>query len=351
MKKEKLYIVCLQTAFISAIVILFLGVSIYSNIYNENLEKNNYKYTYQTTGMFTGDITDEDCIATLKSVDCNVKVMNFNGYNDAEDSTVLTDIIINSRDENYPFVEGGMENLKQGERDVILGIDNKEYTYQKGGEDYFLIFGEEYRVCGYISSEKSISFNNKIIVDYDGIGEVLKKRLADSGDQGIELILESYSEDTDAIFSELAGSDRLSITNTYSEVFLSSAGIYSEKTYCIIIYIFCFICIYTVLQYYLKSRKKEIVIRKINGFSKKSIMALLYKNIFINFAAAFAIGMCIVGIMIKALEGSHKNYNIQMSVQNLFILVGIFLISVILVSIKPVYRLVKTDPITYLHER
>lgn len=349
-KKEKLYIICLQISFISATVVLFLGISIYSNIYAENMEKNNYKYTFETTAFTNDNITDDDYIKKLQSADCNVKIINFSGYSDAEKTTTLTDIIINSYEENYPFIEGGMENIKKGERNVILGIANKEYIYQKDGEDYFDIFGEAYKVCGYISSEKSVSFDYKIIVDYDGIGDVLKQRIADSSQMGIELILESNKRDTDEIFYTLTYELGLGLLRTESEVFLASTGIYNEKVYCIIIYFFCFVCIYTVLQYYLKNRQKEIVIRKINGFSKKKIIVLLYKNIFINFIAAYAVGMCIVLALVKLLEAL-KKYNLQISIQNMVILIGIFMLSIILVSIKPVYNLVKTDPITFLYIR
>ena len=351
LKKNLLYLICMQISFVCVILILFFGINIYVNIYAEKDDKNAYKYTYETTLSTTEDITADEYISKLQLADCNVKIINFNAYIDDMKSTILTDIMINSVEENYPFEEGGIGNLTDGEKDVILGAAYKENVYQKDGESYFRIFGEEYKVCGFLSSGKSVSFDYKIIVDYDGIGEAFKEELRRNADYGIELILESYTEDTDTIYSELRDMG-LSLSVTTSEVFLASAKTFmNEQTYCVVIYMFCFICIYTILIYYIKSHRKEFAIRKINGYSKSKNMLIMYKDIFSNFLVSFLLSMIIICIILKSLSKYIQEYNIQISFQNLIIMFIIFLVSLFLVSIRPFYNLVMTDPIVFLNRR
>ena len=352
LKRNSLFIVCMQISFVCVIMVLFFGVNIYRNIYAERNDRNEYKYTYKTTVTTNEDITEEEYISNLQSLNCNVKIINFHAYIDDKNATILTDIMVNSVEENYPFEEGGMNNLVKGEKCVFLGSAYKDNVYLKDGEPYFKIFGEEYKVCGYLSSGKSVSFDYKIVVNYDGIGQIFKKKLKESTDFGYELILESYTEDTDVIYNELTGNMGLNLIKTESEVSLASATTYmNEDTYCVIIYLFCFMCIYTNLMYYIKKHEKEIAIRKINGYGRFRNMVILYKNILANFLFSFFESVVIIFIILTALSEYISGYNIQFSFQNLIIPAIIFIISLFLVSVKPFYNLVKIDPIVFLNRR
>ena len=69
-------------------------------------------------------------------------------------------------------------------------------------------------------------------------------------------------------------------------------GIDSDGKYYVIVLLFCIVNVVIVSEYWIKSRYKEIALRKMLGYSDGRIYALLYRDMVINVSAA--VGMAVV---------------------------------------------------------
>ncbi len=350
-KKDQFYIICLQLVLTCVILVLFFGVNIYENLYAEKLESSEYKYTYETTMTTKENMLDEEVSSVFENLQCNVKIINFDAYIDATGETVLMDIIVNSVYENMPFAEGSFDNFCNGAQVCVIGVTYKNYVYEIDGIEYFDIFGEPYRVCGYLSSGKGMSFDYKIVLPLVGLGDDFKDKLVEETYMGeLELIFESYTNDTDVIFDDVA--QKVSLIKEDTEIFLGGVAIYNnENVFCIIIYAFCLACVYMILVYYIKRHDKEMAIRRICGYSAIRNIGILYKNILCNFLVSLCVSSILIKIIMAIFAGYLVDLNMKFTLSNFANVVIVFLVSLIVVSIHSIIFLIKMDPITYLRKR
>ena len=111
----------------------------------------------------------------------------------------------------------------------------------------------------------------------------------------------------------------------------------NETQYCILIFVFCFICISMILQFWLSQRIHEMKIRRAFGYSTKQILMCLMKSLCsIIFVSTVIFISCLVLLHIVFHE-LFIEYNLFFSKEIAGIYILIFLASFVIISIYPIY--------------
>ena len=116
---------------------------------------------------------------------------------------------------------------------------------------------------------------------------------------------------------------------------------YNEKEYCIIIYIFSFVCIWLVIKFWLSQRTHEMKICRAFGFSnRKIVMRLLY-----SIASISLFSLVLFFLIVFLLQSVMKNlmveYRLFFSIKYIVIYILIFMLSVLIIGGKSVYGFIK----------
>lgn len=330
---------CLTLSMLAA----YYGITMFKNIYMENKDTTDYAYSSRTLFVcYAEDVSELPVLP--EGIPCNLKMLNCNVITDNENTTCLADIIINSYDENYPLVSGHYANeteLGQGEYVIVLGQERLKDAYLVGDEFYYKIFGEEYRVIGVTGTEDSVVFDYSLFLYLDCIGENTLSRLFEnsvSAQGAFYFALESNTVDTDAIFQEYIEEQYSAAKeNNQLQSTITAAPINNEKGFCIIIYLFCFFCIGIVIRFWLKQRKHEMQICRAFGYTNGRIVLRLlssFGRIFLVSLGIFAV--CCVGIHLL-MRQVVMEYRLEFSWYTVLPYVGIFLLSIPIVSGKSLY--------------
>lgn len=272
-------VVCLVLSMLAA----YYGITIYKNIYMEYQEKMEYEYQYAT--FFKCYIEDLSNIPSLpEGVDCNLKIVDCSMYSDLTNSTILVNIIINSSHENWPLVSGHFASEREragDDRPIVIGRSRFELAYESGGEYYYRLFGDEYKVVGVIGSKNSVAYDGCNVLYLDCLGENALEQLIPDGDNPAELyfVLESNTLDTREIFNRYISGTYNAVTESYrSYVHSTAEPVYNEKKYCITIYLFCFISIYIVARFWLDQRRHELQVCRACGFSDRQLVQRILRS-------------------------------------------------------------------------
>lgn len=322
------------------------GILIYSNILKEHLEKNNYKYTYELN--MNGIVSSLDDIPKLpKSTKCNIKICDVMVYDDMENVTRFIDIIVSSYEEKWPLVSGTYateEMLNRKENIILIGQNRVPDTYVKNDDMYYKIAGEEYRVIGVLGSEKSGIFDECVIMYLDCLGKQVEKCVTDSS-QMLNLTIESDTRDVNEVYDKY-------IKESYSMVKSETSGgqydtlatvepSYNEKEYCIIIYIFSFVCIWLVIKFWLSQRTHEMKICRAFGFSNRKIVMRLLYSISSIFLFSLVLFFLIVFLLQSVMKNLMAEYRLFFSIKYIVIYILIFMLSVLIIGGKSVYGFIK----------
>ncbi len=338
--------IAMVSCFIVSMLAMHYGISIYSNILKEHLEKNNYRYAYELNMNGMADSLD-DIPKLPKSAKCNMKIGGVIIHDDMENVTRFIDIIVSSYEEKWPLISGSYatEKMLEGkEKIVLIGQNRVQDTYTKDGDMYYRLSGEDYRVIGVIGSEKSGIFDESIILYMNCLGKKVEKCITDSA-EGLNITLESDATDVNEIYDQyirgnysFAKSDALGGQDEY----LSTVEpIYNEKEYCIIIYIFSLACIWLVVKFWLAQRTHEMKICRAFGFSNKKIVQRLLYSIISIFLVSMAIFLLIVFILQTAMKNLMEEYRLFFSWKYIIIYILIFVFSVLVIGGKSVYGFIK----------
>ncbi len=338
-------------AMVSCLVISMLamhyGIAIYSNILEEHLEKNNYRYKYELNISGVADVI-EDIPYLPESVKCNMKIRKIMVHDDIENVTRIVDIIIKSYKEKWPLMSGeyaSREMLESGEKIILVGQNLAKNTYSRGDNTYYRISGEEYRVIGVVGSEKSCIFDDCVIMYSNCLGKEIEKVITDSA-QGLNITMESDDEDVDNIYDIYMKGNysmaKSSISGEYYDSFLSTVDpSYNEKEYCIMIYVFSLACIWIVIKFWLVQRIPEMRICRAFGFSNRKIVLRLIYSITTMFIVSMACCLFIITVLQIFINNLFAEYKLFFSLKNIVLYIIMFILSLVVIGGKSVYIFVQ----------
>lgn len=330
-------VACLVLSMMAA----YYGVTIYKNIYMEYREKVDYAYPYTT--YFKCYVDEASDIPVLpEGLNCNLKILDCWMYADSMNATVSVDISLYSSDENRPLISGTYADKHQRERGkpiIIVGQDRFADSYENGNVQYYELYGDAYRVVGVFGSERSKLYDYNLMIYGDCLGNHVLQRLLSDNDGTFSLVLESNLVDTEQIYNEYIKDNYNVIEDPDDSVSYGTAALpFHEKAFCIIIYIFCFSCIAIVIQFWLRQRKHEMKICRAFGFTNRKILLRLLKSMGIILAVSLLIfAVCCWGIN-TILGRIVVEYKLEFSWYTVLPYVGIFIVSILLVSVKSVYE-------------
>lgn len=188
-------------------------------------------------------------------------------------------------DFSYYVVKGSMptkEQLQAHEKVVVLGKGLKRDTFRKGDEDYYRICGEEYRVTGYISAEKSKALDSIRMLFYDGLGEKTKTEIDyNAASMGIMIFLKSDTQNLMDIYNEkneLLKNKVLNIqfmNDAWDDTFVLDIGLMQYQQYAYLLYFFAILLVIMITELWITQRKKEFAIRRAVGYSRIQIAGMV----------------------------------------------------------------------------
>lgn len=313
--RYKLSGVALMLCMVLTMLVSYYGVTIYKNMYIEDMERESNSYRYQT-GFTCVVRTEEDIPRLPDGLQCNLKLINAEVCFDDANETTIVDIVINGFEENIPLISGYFprkDELNRADKIAVVGRAKQKQIH----DGYVYIFGEKYKVVGVAGSGKSVLYDYTTMLFLDCIGENTLLRILNNGmnEQGVKFILQSNIIDTNKVYDEYIKNNYPVSSGSIRNIVNPSALPDRESIkYIIWIYIFSFICMMFVIQFWLEQRKKEMQICRAFGFSDKQV---IYRIAY-SFACIMAVSMVIAVIALLIfgmMLGKYlQEYHLQFSV-------------------------------------
>lgn len=331
--------IAMTACFVLSMMAAYYGVTIYKNMYMEYKEKMDYAYTYTT--CFKCYVDEASDIPVLpEGLNCNLKMLDCWMYADSMKETVSVTISLCSSDENWPLISGAYADKRQresGEPIIIVGQDRVADLYEN--TQYYELYGDAYRVAGVFGSDKSKLYDYNLMIYGDCLGNHALQRLLSDNDGTFSLVLESNLVDTEQIYNEYIKDNYNVMKDSNGSVSYGTAALpFREKAFCIIIYVFCFSCIAIVIQFWLRQRKHEMQICRAFGFTNRKILLRLFKSFGIILALSLLIFIACCWGLNAILGRIVAEYNLAFSWYTVLPYVGVFIASILLVSVKSVYE-------------
>ena len=211
----------------------------------------------------------------------------------------LTDILLSQKEVlNYPVLEGELPETDQNitEPTVILGRKQLGDAICQNGNYYYELAGVPCKVCAILGSKNSELFDYKVILYYKG----MEKALHDVVDQvsTADILIESNLEQAETIFQTIAQqvdekTEQITVSGVTGSVVSDERNAGEDSNYYLVIFLFCFVNIVFVSEYWIKRRYREIAVRKIFGYSDRKIYGLLYRDMVINVSIAVLIAIVV----------------------------------------------------------
>lgn len=259
---------------------------------------------------------------------------------------------------HYPLVSGKYftaDDVKNGNKVVLIGSSLDEYSYKKNNEKYIKI-EEEYRVVGTIgfANQKS-RWDGRIIMPCTSLPKNYFEEFNDNKYLGISFIM--YSNLGDYLKSEeFIKSQGKSILKDFSfedlgqiqsnsDQVLSLAAENPDKILLIaaIGYLVTLVFAINITIFWIEKRKYEISVRKAFGFTNGSIMKMIFIEM-IGFAIISFVIAIIMQFVLSVVVGSIANYTLQLYLPNLVIGLVVVLVTALVTTLIPVIKAIKVEP-------
>lgn len=305
----------------------FINASdIYQNVQNAAAEINEYKYKSMYS-IYLSDFSDgEVLIETIKQIPGNIVSVGNYLYLNNTDKYQETEIVI-KLDENiaYPV------KIVDSAGNIYIGKKLKDECYENNGILYINIENKAYRVAGIISSDSTDVLNYKIVIlnDLELFESILEKGIltVECGSNLYDLkgSVSSFYNDN----GKNAYIDFNSISNRYIEVGSENAN----QEFYIAISFFAIINCIVISEFWILRRRKEIIIRKLFGFTNRRLFFYIYNQI----AKISAIAVIVV-LLIEKIISTLGLINYSLSLRKTM-LAGMFvIISSLIVTVIPVKK-------------
>lgn len=321
----------------------------------ENLEENEtetFSYPYQSCfSVMTHSEADYQLVSdTLRQFPVTIITENASLYVDDECAEHLCRVIVSQNEAlRYHLSSGHYPadgELEEGKPIVILGRAMKEHAFSKQDEEYILICGEEYKVIGYCSGERTTITNYSVLLFADCLGEQTRMDVWRAGNT----FTQTYSLNSDTIplreiYNEINGElekagIQIGPLMEYRSDFNGSRyrGTYIKLAY--IIYFFALFLTLAVIQYWLHQRKYEIAVRRIYGYGRGKICRYILKELTGLLVLSVLISLLLYGGIAFAYN---RGYGIRMpgiygSMFRFLALAGVTLIILMIGAIWNIFR-------------
>lgn len=301
------------------------AASIYQQVEYAMSEVNayNYKYMYSISLLNTSD--GEKVIEKLKKLPGNIIVTGAYVYLDSLEQYQECEVIIKQA-EPLPY----MVKVTNEAGEIYVGKEMLEQCITENGEYYISIDGNKLLVAGVIESKKTDVLNYKLLFrENSEMAEQLTKADAFS--------MECNSNYTDmkqeiSDFCKEMHAEYSSISERYIEVGSQNAD---EKFYNTITFFAIVNCI-VISEFWILRRKKEVLIRKIFGYSDLKLFFLFYRQMLLVSSSAV-----VAVLLIEACLSRFALIDISIDIQKAVVSVlFVVLVSFVLV-LTPVYKAAK----------
>ncbi len=332
-------------AMLLTFIALFKGVELYNKLMAGVEDQHKYGYIYEakvTINELNEDMTYEEL---FKGVSSNAYVETNMGM-DEENASYRMKIYFNIDDIKLAFLEGTMPSnagVETGTAAIVIGQHHKQYSKVLNGKRYISINGEDYLVTGIVGNKNSDYFDYLLITEFQYLTNEAKKQL--STDFASDISIQSdngLGKDKDVIINNAKKMNiDVSVTEVYSNGdAYNDDGLTSMYTF---MYVFCLINCIIASEFFVWERYDEIIIRKAYGFRNIDIFNILFKDVLKLSAVAGSLGM-MINIVINYFEYGFDKMLSNMSVEYLAMSLFMVLLSCIVISMLPLYKMSKIMP-------
>ena len=255
---------------------------------------------------------------------------------------------------HYPLTEGRYytaEEVRNSEKVVLLGKKLKPYTYTEYGETYLDIENEKYRVIGYVGIENQASlWDMRVFMPCSA----LPGSIIENINKSINCILYNYKGEiyiderkiSEKLFFEYTESDfiyvgEIKVQNMAEEIVNSGDMIF---VLAIVGYLVSLIYAMNISTFWIEKRKKEIAVRKILGYRNKQIVMLLIEEM-IGLAMISCIAALVIQLTMKLTIKTLAGYCLNIYTLNIFVGGFIVVLTAVITSMLPIYKMLKIQPI------
>lgn len=251
----------------------FINASdIYQNVKDAAAEINEYKYKSMYS-IYISDFSDTDLlIDKITQIPGNIiSVGNYMYLNNNEKYQEVEIVIKQDENLSYPVKRIDVDG------EIYIGKKLEEECHKIDGILYLTIEDKSYRVAGIVSSDSTDILNYKIIIlkDMEVIKNILKK-----GSITIECgsNLHDLNQSVRDFYNDY-GKNGFVEYNSISSRYIEVGSENADKEFYIVISIFSIINCIVISEFWILRRKKEIIIRKLFGFTNRRLFFYIYNQI------------------------------------------------------------------------
>lgn len=279
-------------------ICFFNCVNLYHLLAMERKEEREYQYHSQMSMQYLNmgeDVILGDFLISDKGI---LRMRDVLLFRDQVDAPGLTDILLCQNEPlNYPVLEGKLPETDEDitEPTVILGHKQLENAVLENGNYYYELEGIRCRVCAVLGSENSQLFDYNIILYYKGMEETLHSVVdrVSTADIMIESNLNQAETVFETLMRQVNENTKHIMVSGNSSAMVAERGVAEDSSYYLVIFLFCFVNIVFVSEYWIRRRFREIAVRKIFGYSDRKIYGLLYRDMVINVSIAVLIAVVV----------------------------------------------------------
>lgn len=302
------------------------GAAIYRQIQYSLAEVNEYQYKYAYT-LSISDVTDvQELLQELQEIKGNI-VLSDSLYLDADNMYHDAEIIIKKQEEfPYPVTIDNKDGV------VILGSELQKLCYEEGGTKRIDIAGQPMVVAGEASSEKSGFLSNKLILEPDS--DIVKQYL----ERSQSCSLECGSNASDIVSSvEAFYKKNYQKYDIYYErqdgKYIEIGSEYNDESFYMVIALFAVVNCISISEFWILRRRKEMIIRKLCGFSNMRLFRLLYGQML----WICGVAVVLAGSLQLLISSINATY-IQISWSRLGLSIAFLLVMAFIMVALPVYK-------------
>lgn len=248
----------------------------------------------------------------------------------------------------YPLVQGhipGTDSEDIGKNVVALGRDKYKYAYEKDGNKYVTLDGEDYQVVGVIGSENSDYWDYRIVFNINCMAQNTINNIIKAQQYVVTIYSNFYnmSNSYETFSKNILKQDNMCNIVAYQKqstgestinTTLSRANIKTN----IMVYIFCLFNCIIISMFWLIQRKKELAIKKVFGYSNVKIL--------VEMATEISALMVVSLVLFIILYGIYELYNylssgtvIQWSGTSIIAVLVLFFITLIITMLYPIVEI------------
>lgn len=311
----------------------------------------NYKYEYGIHLLLskTGEdakFSEEENLSCLldifKDINSNVILKVPCNINNAS-RTYTANFLISYKESVDRVLESGeYPTLQEAgkERFVIIGNFMKEYAYEREGNSYIKINGEEYRIAGVFKDVSAGGYDDALLV-YSPYKEDIEKNTIYVTMRGIAC---SNSETGSSLYEDIKQTVEkntdYTVSRGYSGVDESiNSGIkYTKKYILALLFIFCGANSLVIANLWIRRKIREIAIRKAYGYNIFNVLGWLSKDLLKLMLMSVILAIAFQGVYAIIIQRAFEIRFVSSTILYFGVLIAGIMIVTIAVNIKLVTR-------------